>query len=205
MIQKRTTNQSGFTLFEMMVAVGIFSMVVSLASGSALLFHRVHRKALNSQNVLDNVRFAMDSMAREIRTGDNFCRSTLPNGCVEAGTEQAPADLDPGSFTADCAWEDGGCSQFAFREALAINPSTIAYRLQNNAIQKRVGTNSWQNITDPLRTVSRLRFMVSGIGDPSEQQRVTIIIEVNASYLSKPGEESNLLLQTTVAKRKLTF
>lgn len=196
---------SGFTMFEMMVAIGIFSVVVSLASGSAFLFHRVHRKAINSQNVLDNIRFAMDSMAREIRTGDKFCRSTLPNECIEAGSEQPPADADPGNFTADCAWEDGGCSQFAFREALAVDPDTIAYKLENNAIQKRVGTGPWQYITDPQRTVSHLRFLVSGIGVPEEQERVTIIIEVDASSSSRPGEDSTLLLQTTVTKRKLTF
>lgn len=207
MMMKRK-NCKGFTLLEMIVAVGIFSIVAVLASGSAFLFHHLQRKAINAQNVHDNIRFALDTMAREIRTGDIFCDSSLSTPCVEAdpvpdGTDDC--DFDAGNM--------GGCAQFAFRESLTGMPDpTIAYRLHENiplgiqgAIQKRIGSGSWYYITDPKRTISRLRFYASGIsGDPldTEQERITIVVEVESAYLAKPGEESKLLLQTTVTKRK---
>ncbi|TSC78818.1 MAG: hypothetical protein G01um101429_641 [Parcubacteria group bacterium Gr01-1014_29] len=197
-MMKRRNGTKGFTLLEMIVAVGIFSMVAVLASGSAFLFHRLQRKAINAQNVHDNIRFALDTMAREIRTGDKFCHVSLPTGCVNVS---APS--------LNCSWASGGCTQFSFRESLADTPN-IAYRLNTGApgggaIQKSTdGGVQWYYITDPERTISTLRFYASGITafPDEEQERVTIVIEVKSAYLAKPGEESRLLLQTTVTKRK---
>ncbi len=186
----------------MIVAVGIFGIISLLASSSAFLFHRLQRKAVNAQNVHDNIRFALDSMAREIRTGDKYCDASPLIPCVEVtpdGTEDC--DFDVGSA--------GGCTQFAFRESLAN--TNIAYQLDTTApgrgaIQKSIDNGTtWEYITDPERTISRLRFYASGISSnplDTEQERVTIVLEVKSAYLAKPGEESTLLLQTTVTKRK---
>lgn len=190
--QLKTTK--GFTLLEMLVAVGIFSIIALLASSSAFLFHRLQRKVVNSQNVHDNIRFALDTMAREIRTGDLFCDPSFP-----PAIQCAPSSL--------CTWASGGCTQFSFRESLVA--TKIAYKLDTSApgggaIQKSIdGGVTWQYVTDPERTISWLRFYVSGVSDPQEQERVTIVLEVESAYLAKPGEESKLLLQTTVTKLKL--
>lgn len=199
--KKQIKYTKGFTLLEMLVAVGIFSVVSLLASSSAFLLHQLQRKAVNAQNVHDNIRFALDTMAREIRTGDKYCDVSV--SCQEVtpdGTNDC--DFDPG--------DAGGCTQFAFRESLAA--TNIAYRLDTSApgggaIQKSIdGGATWEYVTDPERTISRLRFYASGISanplDP-EQERVTIVLEVKSAYLAKPGEESELLLQTTVTKLKI--
>lgn len=204
MKKKQTRQTGGFTLLEMLIAVGIFSVISLLASSSAFLFHRLQRKAVNAQNVHDNIRFALDTMAREIRTGDKYCASTLPVQCEEVET------ISDGNN--DCDWSsgvpgEGGCDTFSFRESLAA--TNIAYRLDatapgGGAIQKSIDNGvTWDYITDPERTISQLRFYVSGINDPGEQERVTIVLEVKSAYLAKPGEESKLLLQTTIAKLKL--
>lgn len=199
MMMKRE-NCKGFTLLEMIVAAGIFSMVAVLASGSAFLFHRLQRKATNAQNVHDNIRFAIDSITREIRYGDKYCDALLSVECAN------------GVITSlDCSWTSGGCTQFSFRESLAATPN-IAYRLDTSApgggaIQKSTdGGAQWYYVTDPERTISTLRFYATGISFPLAddiQERITIVVKVKSAYLAKPGEESELLLQTTVTKRKV--
>lgn len=204
MRKKRKSGTKGFTLLEMIVAVGVFGIIAVLASSSTFMFHRLHRKAINAQNVQDNVRFALDTMAREIRFGDKFCDTTVP--CLEV----SPDGIN------DCDWAagvpgNGGCKQFSFRESL-VNVN-VAYRLNasapgGGAIQKSIDNGAnWYYVTDPERTISRLRMYGTGIStDPLDtvQERITIVIEVESAYLAKPGEESKLLLQTTLTKRKIT-
>ena len=190
---------AGFTLLEMLVAIGIFSVVALLASSSAVVFQSLQRKVLNAQNAHDNSRFAIETMAREIRTGDLFCDSSLATRC----------QLPSGVIDDDCAWSDGGCDQFALRGSISGTPD-IAYRLHKDipagiqgAIQKRIGSGAWYYVTDPKRTISSLQFYASGIGVPDEQERITIVVEILSAYKAHPGQEARMILQTTVAKRKL--
>ncbi|MEK7123536.1 MAG: prepilin-type N-terminal cleavage/methylation domain-containing protein [Patescibacteria group bacterium] len=62
----------GFTLLELIVAIGVFSAVISASTGIFLSTLTAQRKAIALQNIQDNIRFAVESMAKEIRTGKTF-------------------------------------------------------------------------------------------------------------------------------------
>jgi type II secretory pathway pseudopilin PulG len=62
----------GFTLLELIVATGIFGLVVSMIFSIFVLAVINQRRILAIKNVEDNVRFALEAMAREARTGMNF-------------------------------------------------------------------------------------------------------------------------------------
>lgn len=62
----------GFTLLELIVAIGVFSAVISASTGIFISTITAQRKAIALQNVQDNIRFAAESMAKEIRTGKTF-------------------------------------------------------------------------------------------------------------------------------------
>lgn len=64
--------ESGLTMIELIVAIGIFGLVVSMAFGIFILALTSQRRIIALRNVEDNIRFTIESMAREIRTGKNF-------------------------------------------------------------------------------------------------------------------------------------
>lgn len=65
--------KSGFTLVELLVSIGLFSVVVSIAVGVFVTILRSQRQAAGLLAANSNVSLSIEQMAREIRTGYNFC------------------------------------------------------------------------------------------------------------------------------------
>jgi len=63
------TNARGFTLMEMLVALGIFSVVMATATDIYIMAGRGQRKALNLERVQSDARFTLEAITREVRTG----------------------------------------------------------------------------------------------------------------------------------------
>ena len=62
----------GYTLIELMVSIGIFSIVVAMTSAMFMTSLKGQEKSYTSQNVADSARYAMEMMSREIRMGTGF-------------------------------------------------------------------------------------------------------------------------------------
>jgi len=65
-------HERGYSLIELLVAIGIFATVVAIMSGMFMTSLRGQKKAVTVQNVADNIRYAMEIMSKEIRMGSNF-------------------------------------------------------------------------------------------------------------------------------------
>lgn len=63
---------AGFTLIELMVSVSIFIIVAFVVTGTFIVAMDAYRKAQQVRLVIDNVNYAMDAMALEIREGTNY-------------------------------------------------------------------------------------------------------------------------------------
>ncbi len=59
-------------MIELIVAVGIFGLVIGMISGIFVLSLQSQRRIIALRNVEDSTRFVIESMSREIRTGKNF-------------------------------------------------------------------------------------------------------------------------------------
>lgn len=77
-------NQNGFTLLEMVVSIGIFSVVIVATIGLMLSISSAQIKASNIQAVQDNIRFGLELLTKEIRTGSNF---SITGSCGPAGSK----------------------------------------------------------------------------------------------------------------------
>lgn len=64
----RPKNQ-GFTLIEMLVAVGLFSVVMLVSVAAILSIIGNNKKAQGINNVVNNLNFAIESMVRDMKTG----------------------------------------------------------------------------------------------------------------------------------------
>lgn len=71
-MQRSNVRFSGFSLIELIVAVGIFSITATFAMGTLLTLTNAQRKAAALQSAFDNVRFAIEAMAKDMRTGTTY-------------------------------------------------------------------------------------------------------------------------------------
>lgn len=69
---KELKNKDGFTMVEMLVALSVFMIVVSIASGAFIKSLRTQRAAVSFIAANSNASMAMEQMSRELRTGSNF-------------------------------------------------------------------------------------------------------------------------------------
>lgn len=86
---KSKQHSHGFTLIEMIVSLGVFSIIVTIAVGALLALISGNQKLQGEQSIMTNISFALDSMTREIRTGYFYV-------CADANSENQPVhDLNP--------------------------------------------------------------------------------------------------------------
>lgn len=214
--------QKGFTLIEMIVSLGVFSVVVTIAVGALLILISSNRQLQNEQSVLSNLSFAIDSMTREMRTGSHYYCDSRSNlgGLFTSNIDNL--DTPPTTFaTADC--HDGRSNPghdvqgVAFVEGgdsiTGATNSRILYFFQrdNNprvqGLYRKIGNNTAEKIVSDGIYISDAEFFVSGAapldattGADSDQASVSIYIAAAAT--STPGAKIHSI-QTTVVQRTL--
>jgi len=67
----------GFTLIELIVAVGVFGVAMIICLAAFLNVSNFQRKAESLRAINDNLNFSLETMMREIRSGSNYS----PGGC----------------------------------------------------------------------------------------------------------------------------
>ncbi|MEK7193915.1 MAG: prepilin-type N-terminal cleavage/methylation domain-containing protein [Patescibacteria group bacterium] len=114
---KLKTN-TGFTLIELLVAMMLFIILLSIAVGGFIRALRTQRAIVALMEANDNVSFALEQMAREIRVGYHFTKLSdselqfvnaqnlviwyrLNDGTIERGVESATLQRTYKKITAD--------------------------------------------------------------------------------------------------------
>jgi len=167
---------TGFTLLEMIISIGIFSVLVVASIGITLEVSNAQIKAANIQATQDNIRFSLELITKEMRTGSRYTPSSFCNS-------------NPGE-------------EISF---FTSSGESRMYYLTGDRIMRLKGTTVCQ-AGQPLMAdevgVERLRFMVSGAssGPQDGQPRVTVSLRVRSKSLKDPLE-SRMDLETTVTQR----
>ncbi|MEK7636050.1 MAG: prepilin-type N-terminal cleavage/methylation domain-containing protein [Patescibacteria group bacterium] len=68
--------KNGFTLIELIITLGIFVILISIAIGGFINALRNQRTAVGLMEINDNMSLVLEQMAREIRLGYNFISAT---------------------------------------------------------------------------------------------------------------------------------
>jgi prepilin-type N-terminal cleavage/methylation domain-containing protein len=148
-------NLRGYTLLEMIVSVGVFSVVMLAGTGAYLTLIELNRQARATSDVVTNLSFAIDSMARNIRTGvDYHCNMTGTNCTSPLGTS------------------------FRFTDP---SGDDIDYELSSSGQILATIDGVQSPITDPRITIDALNFYVRGVGTGDGiQPQVTVIVRGTA-------------------------
>ncbi len=169
---------SGFTLIELIVAVGLFALVMTLASGAYLMMIGANRQAQALATGINNLSFALETMTRDIRTGSQYCGG---GSCV------------PGSFS--FVDTDGQPVTYGFS-----NSASVCGGSTTGCLTREVGVGTVSPLTDPSVNVSSVQFLTSGTSpSDSVQARVTIIVSGTVS--SGPGQTQAFTVETGATMR----
>lgn len=175
----------GYTLIEMMVAISVFIIVVSIAVGAYVNSLRSQRAALFLMAVNDNVSLTIEQMTREMRVGADI-------------TVVSPGPADPPRI------------QFVDQSG-----RLVGYRREGSAIERFACASvpcpqplEWLPMTSELVRVTSLEFDIRPGTLPGGRipmpdltpTRVTIVMTVEADH---PMLRANpITLQTTITARE---
>jgi len=181
----RATPQRGFTLLEMIVSVGLFAIVMMVATGAYFTLIALDRQARATNEVVNNLSFAVDTMTRGIRTGTNY-------KCIN-GTHDSYGNAT-----------NGDCTQFSYTDTgLGM---TVTYYLEAGGTIGRCEGNGVCNdttaskLTDPAITLSTsassygLVFYVRGVGSsspPLNNQQPQVLFTIKGTM---PGDSKGTLV-----------
>lgn len=113
-IKEHSIKQRGFTLVEMLVAVGLFSVVMLVSVSVILSIIGNNKKAQGINNVVNNLNFAIESMVRDMKTGYQYqCSGTFPI------FQNSPALCDDGAAAK---------SSIEFFSTLSGTPTPVQYQ-----------------------------------------------------------------------------
>jgi len=173
-----------YTLLELIVSIGIFSIVMLTATGAYIKLIDLDRQARGTNDVVSNLSFAVDSMTRAVRTGKDYKCNITGTNCTNTSS--------PGTSL-----------RFTDEQG-----RTVTYELESGQIKATIvpltGSTISAKLTDPRITVSTLNFYVRGVSVESGtkiQPQVTFIIA--GSMVTGPGKTVNFSIEGGATQRVL--
>ena len=182
---KDLNKRQGFTLAELVISVGLFTILMSIAVGGFIQAMRNQRMIISLMAINDGMSLTMEQMAREIRTGYNFCAKNYPINTLP-----------------EC--NSLGDSEIQFVNA---NNQVVRYRLSNSGIEKGIGEEIgggfvYNKITADNVDVKNLDFRLSG-NNAGDNHPPRITVGVSFSSNSPDVKKLNISIdaQTTISAR----
>ncbi len=187
-------SQKGFTLVEMLVAVAIFMVVVTVAMTALMSVINANRKARAIQSVVSNVNFVIESISRDIRMGgDYYCgfSQSYDVNCAISGNNVVnymPAGNSIGA---------GSRVYYKFTPP-NLDTGSKGYLSKCNTTCGSSNSANYSQITSPDVNVLSMEFYV--VRGSGVQPKVVIIMEGEAGGLN--DTRSKFSLQTTASQRQ---
>ena len=177
----------GFTLVEILVAVGLFLAVTAVVFGAYVFIIRSQVRALAQQELLNQTSYAMEYMSRALR----MAKKDLTNSCLGA------------SSSGYNYWGANGWIRF-----LNYKDKCQEFSLSGGRLRQRESSDStsgnfgmYSFLTSSDFSVSQFLVGASGYSGWSQgdaiQASITFLLDISGR------ENTNIRIQTTVSQRDL--
>ncbi len=167
----------GFTLIEIIVSVGLFSLVMLVVTSAYLSIITIDKQARATNELVANLSFALDSMARSVRTGTDY-------NCQGGG--------------------NGTCTQLSFNDSAGV---ATTYHLRSGGVLGQCTIPGCTvatavPLTDPRIVVTSLIFNVQGVGE-GDLTQPEVLISIRGTMKASKSNVVDFTLQTSAAQREL--
>ncbi|MEX0931633.1 MAG: type II secretion system protein [Candidatus Paceibacterota bacterium] len=178
----------GFSVIELIVAVFIFSIVMTISIGALLSMVDANRKARTLETVINEVNFSMESMLREVRLGTNYW-------CGYVWSASFP--LVEETHGEDC--ENGG-NRIGFLSQDTVN--TITYYVDGGVI-KRAENGVPSDVTSDNVTITRFDvYVFNARENRNDLQPLAVFVVEGETNFGNEKYQSTFSLQTSATPRK---
>lgn len=203
----------GFTIIEVMIAVGLFVIIMVMGVGAVLNTNTSHKQNQNQRLILDNLSFLIEDMSRNLRLGSQYqcpagIAGTNSNDNYEYTFYVDPPYIDQTPATTECLPGGGEYPSIAFNP-MEGDPTThddqFVYLIDQSekaVFKSSDGGQNYIRVTGPEIEISDTKsgFSVIGSDTPGVQPRVIIRLSGVIHYkdIDTPFD-----IQTTVSQRLL--
>lgn len=204
MIRKKILEkcQNGFLLIELIVALFIFSMVMTISIGSIITIFDANKKSQSLQSVMNNLNLAMDSTTKALAVGTDYkCLAYS----VGSPVPDLIGDCDDAIVYGGISFQsqDGeNVSIFVRKSCFSANTTDLSY----GCLVRRINNGAFVPVSAPEIKLNRFEFFVSGThtsqnGQPDDEVQPRVSIFLSGTANAGPRNQTTFSLQTTVSQR----
>ncbi len=187
-IRHTQSKASGFTLVEMIVSLGFFTVVMLVVISVLASVAGANEKGRTMRIVIDNLNFAVENMSRTLRVGSRY-------HCGESGELTTTQDCPSGDkFIAFRNIQSGDITT-AFRRN--VDDNGVGFIERSNTCS--TSCSEWLRITAPEINVNFLSFYTKGSGEVDGSQAQILMIANGTA--GKGNIQTDFDIQTTVTQR----
>lgn len=182
---------------EMLVALTLFSLVVTISTDLFFTFQRTSRKTENLENLVASARLMMEQIVREMRQGTIDYRFYADRSIL--------LGAQPIQTTLALRGQDGGQVQFEFSgdtSTLTMRRAGIAESLNSAGILVCQASFSIAPVSNPFEFVAAEGDPRSGQFRTNTQPRVTVFFSLGSTEESCQSNRGEYALQTTISSRQ---
>jgi prepilin-type N-terminal cleavage/methylation domain-containing protein len=196
--------KKGFTLIEMLVTVGLFTIIITIAVGGFINAIRTQKQVSSLIATQSNASLVLEQMTREIRTGYLFCNAPgntqVGTGAIGALATYAVADCGCTLSAPDGSWT---CSALDFYNAQG--QEVYYYRSPEGELMESSTLSATpQSVTGNTVSVKYLQFHLYGQTEGDHwPPRVTISIGITPSSTDPSVANDVSSIETTVSARSI--
>ncbi len=183
-------NKKGYSLIEIIVAIGLFSMIMIFTMGIFKSIMEGQRSAISSQNIQENLRYTFELMSREIRAAKG---SHSGSECITT-----PYYKVYNTNSANDPPDSGNILYFKNKNGDCVTYATTT----DNQIEITRGLYTMIVTPDEVEIKKFDFFVADDKVDAfhNQQARVTFVIEAEIKR-GKDIHKQNIKMQTTVSSR----
>ncbi len=186
---QRKKRIKGFTLVEMMVSVGIFTLIVTMGIASLTTVMRAYHAAEKEKKVTDSLDYVLENITREIRLGTNYHFNPQTQNGRPGGVSDGTQTFSRGEFIGFDSFDNRGY---------------MVYRIDGGKIVRTTyfsdGSSVDENLTDTSQVIiEHVHIHIMNTFKDDDKQPL-VWIQIKGKI---PAENDSFVVQTLVSQREL--